>query len=640
MYLDINDNGIYDAGDVLAPQLTTATGNYFFTGLGATNYVVRLVTNPGELTSTPVGNAFTKQTLNTGANPLGLVAADFNGDGRPDLASADGSADKVSVRLQQVGGGFATRVEYAVGVQPTGIAVGKFNNDNFTDIAVVHWALSRVIFLINNGNGTFTRSPNEIAVPSGYTSIVAADFNNDTRDDLAIAVDGATDVVRVLVNNWAATPSFSALPDINLGTAAPLSIAAGRIDSDALPDLVVGNFDADTVQVLKNMGGTSFAPQTAIAVGDGPSSVAIADINGDGKADVVGTSIGTNSVFRLLGNGSAILTSSTPVPVGQGPRSVVVADVDDDNDQDLIVGNAQANDVVVLRNLAGVFSFPESTGLASFASLVASGVKQVLVTDLDANGVVDLAAVRGDSNTGSLAVLNNAIGPGSHRLTLNGTNQVFDKNFGVTIAAPPGLTGDYNNNGGVDTADYVVWRKNLNQSVTLPNDSTPGTVVQADYDVWRANFGNTSGSGASAVLSTDAAAPAAEPIASAAVFQPEAAPASSAALVTPVAEQTALAARDEALAGFAWTEFPQGRSSANRPTQRRAFVLPSANNTAHDLLFAALYSLPAQNDEPAERLDSASIDEMLDENELGTEIGRTATPENEWPAIDTNFGRD
>jgi hypothetical protein len=59
------------------------------------------------------------------------------------------------------------------------------------------------------------------------------------------------------------------------------------------------------------------------------------------------------------------------------------------------------------------------------------------------------------------------------------------------------LAGDYNNNGIVDAADYVVWRKNLGTSVTLPNDTTSGMVTSEDYQVWRANFGATSGSGSS-----------------------------------------------------------------------------------------------------------------------------------------------
>jgi PEP-CTERM motif len=61
------------------------------------------------------------------------------------------------------------------------------------------------------------------------------------------------------------------------------------------------------------------------------------------------------------------------------------------------------------------------------------------------------------------------------------------------------LAGDYNGNGVVDAADYTVWRDKLGQSVTIPGDTTPGTVVQADYDVWKNNFGAHAGSGSGAL---------------------------------------------------------------------------------------------------------------------------------------------
>jgi hypothetical protein len=64
----------------------------------------------------------------------------------------------------------------------------------------------------------------------------------------------------------------------------------------------------------------------------------------------------------------------------------------------------------------------------------------------------------------------------------------------ISVAAAPILLGDYNSNGTVDAADYVLWRKYNNTATTLPNDSTPGT-NQSDYDVWRAHFGQTAGSG-------------------------------------------------------------------------------------------------------------------------------------------------
>jgi hypothetical protein len=67
---------------------------------------------------------------------------------------------------------------------------------------------------------------------------------------------------------------------------------------------------------------------------------------------------------------------------------------------------------------------------------------------------------------------------------------VVYSNFSVLLQVTPGLPGDYNQNGVVDAADYVVWRK---------NDGS-----QAGYDVWRTNFGRTAGSGAGASVSSSA----------------------------------------------------------------------------------------------------------------------------------------
>jgi hypothetical protein len=54
------------------------------------------------------------------------------------------------------------------------------------------------------------------------------------------------------------------------------------------------------------------------------------------------------------------------------------------------------------------------------------------------------------------------------------------------------LFGDYNGNGVVDAADYVVWRDRVGGGGTLPNDNTPG-IGQDDYNQWRTNFGRTPG---------------------------------------------------------------------------------------------------------------------------------------------------
>lgn len=68
------------------------------------------------------------------------------------------------------------------------------------------------------------------------------------------------------------------------------------------------------------------------------------------------------------------------------------------------------------------------------------------------------------------------------------------------IGSGGGVPGDYNNDHIVNASDYVVWRNNLGQNVTLPNDTTAGNVGPEDYGVWRSHFGMTSGSGAGALL--------------------------------------------------------------------------------------------------------------------------------------------
>lgn len=71
------------------------------------------------------------------------------------------------------------------------------------------------------------------------------------------------------------------------------------------------------------------------------------------------------------------------------------------------------------------------------------------------------------------------------------------------FAAPPmGVAGDYNDNGTVDAADYVLWRDNAGQLIGLNNENpaatTPGLVDGEDYDFWRSRFGATAGSGSGA----------------------------------------------------------------------------------------------------------------------------------------------
>src|SRR6185312_4609006 len=92
--------------------------------------------------------------------------------------------------------------------------------------------------------------------------------------------------------------------------------------------------------------------------------------------------------------------------------------------------------------------------------------------------------------TGSSSVAVGTVPGLGAAFNVGGTHDLIFE-YGALLSPPQSPTGDYNNNGVVDAGDYVVWRKLLNQNVTMPNDSTPGTVTPADYTTWRAHFGET-----------------------------------------------------------------------------------------------------------------------------------------------------
>src|SRR5688572_27522957 len=68
-----------------------------------------------------------------GTNPQAVAAADFNGDGKLDLVTANAGSNDVSVRLGNGTGGFGAAGHFATGAKPLSVAVGDFNNDGKLD---------------------------------------------------------------------------------------------------------------------------------------------------------------------------------------------------------------------------------------------------------------------------------------------------------------------------------------------------------------------------------------------------------------------------------------------------------------------------------------------------------------------------
>jgi hypothetical protein len=143
--------------------------------------------------------AFSKSDFATGASPSSVVTADFNGDGKLDLAVTNFVANTVSVLLGNGDGSFRARVDYATGGGPDSVVARDFSGDGKLDLAVRNNIDNTVSILLGNGDGTFQQ---HVDFPTGLgpQRLSAGDFNVDGKLDLVVS-NGDANTVSVLLGN-------------------------------------------------------------------------------------------------------------------------------------------------------------------------------------------------------------------------------------------------------------------------------------------------------------------------------------------------------------------------------------------------------------------------------------------------------
>ena len=161
-------------------------------GLGGSGLAVSLGNGNGTFT------AANGSPIPFGQNLDAIVVADFNGDGKLDVAVTDSGANVVYILLGNGDGTFGTPTPITVGNGPDAIVAGDFNNDGKLDLAIANGGDNTVTLLLGNGNGTFTQAAGS-PYPVGKLpfQIVAADFNGDGKLDLAVVnlTDGTVSIL-------------------------------------------------------------------------------------------------------------------------------------------------------------------------------------------------------------------------------------------------------------------------------------------------------------------------------------------------------------------------------------------------------------------------------------------------------------
>jgi hypothetical protein len=248
-----------------------------------------------------------------GTNPTSVAVADLKRDGKLDLAVSNQNCNggttscttgTISILLGNGDGTFAAHVDYAAGTDPNWVTVGDFNGDGKLDLAVANGqgacpgCQSAFTILLGNGDGTF-QAPATNSGGVNPASIATADLNGDGKLDL------------ILVDNIGAFYVFLGNGDGTFQTTNAVgyftdsfpwgSIGIGDFNGDGKLDVVIANSGSNDVEIFPGNGdGTFQSTPFHFSTGSDPQGAAIGDFNQDGRLDIAVASYKDNTATILL----------------------------------------------------------------------------------------------------------------------------------------------------------------------------------------------------------------------------------------------------------------------------------------------------------------------------------------------------
>ena len=273
--------------------------------------------------------------FSTGTDPRGLAVQDLDGDGKPELIVANWGDNTVSVFHHTGAGGittnsFAAATIFAVGANPQGLAVADLDGDGKPDVVTANnnYGTTNSVSILRNtsttGNIAFAPSVGLAGLPTSY-GIAVGDLDGDGKLDLAVSsfINGqAVSVYRNTSTPGTLTASSFA-PNVDFSTGGwGNAVAIGDLDGDGKPDLAVVTQLPDHLSIFKNVSTpgsfttSSLAARVDYPTGWNPNGVAIGDLDGDGRPDIAFavSYAATLSIYQNHTTGT-VTTPSTNPPV-------------------------------------------------------------------------------------------------------------------------------------------------------------------------------------------------------------------------------------------------------------------------------------------------------------------------------------
>lgn len=346
-----------------------------------------------------------------------LTLADLNGDGRVDVAATvfgkNGGESAISILLGNGDGTFQSHIDTIVGFQSSSlvsVVAADFNRDGRLDLAVGDTNFAAIWVLVGNGDGTFQTALEYPGMVADYLTL--GDFNGDGKLDIAAGgTTGVTSTISLMLGNGDGT--FQS--PTNKTTSGSVSVTTADINDDGKLDLIAasGSPGTQVIVVLLGRGDGTFDAERDYDVGVAPHSVVIGDFNADGVIDAAvtnscGSDISCNSnsastVSILLGNGDGTFQNHIDFPTNSGPTAMSAGDFNGDGKPDLVIGGANIG--ILLQTTVGL-----SSGSLLFADQnggTISPPQTVTVTNTASTALSISSITLGGVNPGDFAQTNN-----------------------------------------------------------------------------------------------------------------------------------------------------------------------------------------------------------------------------------------
>jgi hypothetical protein len=313
------------------------------------------------------GSFLTGPTYSTGSNscPLSSAAGDFNKDGLLDIVTANSNTSTIGVFLGYTYINGIREATYSTGStsHPRAIGFGRLTDDDGQlDVVLANYGLGNVGLLQGYPNGSFTFRTTFSTGPLSFpTSIVIDDVNNDSRQDIIVA-NSALGNVGILYGYENGSFAGQKIYSTERLTS-PQSVITADFNKDTRVDIAVVYSGSRSVSTMLKYDTAVFTKQSEYYLGAQfyPHSVAIGDFNNDGRSDFVTVNRGNQSISIFLGlpNGTFSVPTTYTAGTGSASYAVVVGHFNTDNYLDIVVSHYSISQISVFLGFGnGTFMSP------------------------------------------------------------------------------------------------------------------------------------------------------------------------------------------------------------------------------------------------------------------------------------------